>query len=77
MREELQAVVCPAGEISILFPNPEHGQSPEIAGGILHGKGDVLGDIEQLKQKATDSLAIREQLFKIREHYEKKSAKLK
>jgi hypothetical protein len=64
-------------QISSLFPDSEQGQSPEIAGGILHGKGDVLGDIERLKQKAIGNIDLRDKLFKIKERYEKKSAKLK
>ncbi len=64
-------------QISSLFLDPEHEQSPEIAGGILHGKGDVLKDIERLKQEATGHRDLRSKLFKIKEHYERKSAKIK
>jgi flagellar basal body-associated protein FliL len=63
-------------QISLVCDALEKEQPPEILGGILHGKGYILGDIQQLEDQQRDSKSFRNGIVTIREHYKKKSAKL-
>jgi hypothetical protein len=62
--------------ISVVCDALEKEQQPEMLGGILHGKGYLLGDIQQLEEQQLESRSFRSGLVIIREHYKKKSAKL-
>ena len=53
-------------------------EQPSLGRGIQHGKARLLGDIEQVEnqRRAAGSMNFRGELFRIKEHYEKESAKL-
>lgn len=53
-------------------------EQPSLGRGIQHGKARVLSDIEQVEKQRRESenVDFRGELFRIKEHYEKESAKL-
>jgi hypothetical protein len=55
----------------------EKEQPAELRGGILHGKGHLLGDIERVEtqRRVSGSIDFRGEMLKVKERYEKESAK--
>lgn len=64
--------------ISLICDNLQRGQSGEVLGGILHGKGYVLAEMEQMEQMRAQgrNVNFQTELSRIQQHYEKKLQRL-
>lgn len=64
--------------ISALPDKPQKGESPEIMGGLHHGKQYIYAKLERLKQlqDENDVVNLRTELTKIKHRYKKETTKL-
>lgn len=64
--------------ISIMCETLTKGQSGEVLGGILHGKGYVLAEIKQIEEVRARGRFVNsgDELLKIQKHYERKLQRL-
>jgi hypothetical protein len=64
--------------ISLICTNLEKAQSGEVLGGILHGKGYVLAEMEQMKQTRVQgrNVYFQKELSRIHQHYEEQLQRL-
>ncbi|HXL81992.1 MAG TPA: hypothetical protein VN951_14035 [Pyrinomonadaceae bacterium] len=64
--------------ISLMCESLTKGQSGEVLGGILHGKGYILGEIKQLEEMRAQGTNVNfgDELLKIQRHYDKKLQRL-
>jgi len=64
--------------ISLMCESLTRGESGEVLGGILHGKGYILGDIKQVEEMRAEGRNVNfgDELLKIQRHYDKKLERL-
>jgi hypothetical protein len=65
--------------ISFVCEGLTRGQSGEVLGGILHGKGYILGDMKQIEERRAQGKNVDsgDELRTIHQHYDKKLQRLK
>ncbi|HMF56605.1 MAG TPA: hypothetical protein VK619_09695 [Pyrinomonadaceae bacterium] len=65
-------------QILALPTHPQNGESPDIMGGLIHGKNYILGEIQRLEgiERETGNINFRNELIKIKERYEREAARL-